>query len=75
MTGCCGGGAQYDSGMGVTRFPTSIAELAQHLAEAPGPSSEDQSRSIEGQVLDSREAVERFLADVEDSRRADASSA
>lgn len=56
--------------MSATRFPSSVAELAQRLAESPGPSSDDQSRSIEGQVLDSRDVVERFLAEVERSRRA-----
>jgi hypothetical protein len=54
--------------MSATKFPSSVAELARRLAGSPGATSDDQSRSADGEALDSREAVERFLADVERSR-------
>lgn len=56
--------------MRTTRFPASVDELAERLAGAPGPSEDDQSRAGDGTVLDSREAVERFLAEIDQVRGA-----
>ncbi len=56
--------------MSETKFPSSVAELAQRLAGASGPTTDDQSRSADGEVLDNREAVQRFLEDIERSRHA-----
>jgi hypothetical protein len=47
------------------RFPSTVKELEERLTGAAGPSEDDQSRTVDGKVLDTREAVDRFLADVE----------
>ena len=48
--------------------PTSVEELEQRLAGASPATEDDQSRTLAGEVLDSREAIERFLAEVEGAR-------
>jgi hypothetical protein len=53
-----------------TRLPITVEELADRLKGASAPSEDDQSRTQDGDVLDTREAVERFLADVEQARSA-----
>jgi hypothetical protein len=50
------------------RFPSTVRELEERLVGAMGPTDDDQSRTAEGEVLDTREAVERFLEDVEQVR-------
>jgi hypothetical protein len=50
-------------------YPTSVEELEQRLAGAAPATDDDQSRTLSGEVLDSREAIEGFLADVEHARR------
>jgi hypothetical protein len=56
---------RYDAVVNGKRFPSTVAELEERLAGAAGPSEDDQSRTTDGEVLDTREAVERFLVDVE----------
>jgi hypothetical protein len=56
---------RYDAVVSGKRFPSTVAELEERLAGAAGPSEDDQSRTTDGEVLDTREAVERFLVDVE----------
>jgi hypothetical protein len=50
------------------RFPSTVRELEERLAGAAGPTEDDQSRTVDGEVLNTREAVDRFLADVEQAR-------
>lgn len=50
------------------RFPSTVKELEERLTGVAGPTEDDQSRTADGEVLDTREAVERFLADVERAR-------
>lgn len=50
-------------------YPTSMEELEQRLTGAAPATEDDQSRTLAGEVLDSREAIERFLAEVERARR------
>jgi hypothetical protein len=49
--------------------PTSVEEFVQRLAGAAPVTDDDQSRTLSGEALDSREAIEGFLADVEHARR------
>lgn len=46
-----------------------MEELEQRLTGAAPATEDDQSRTLAGEVLDSREAIERFLAEVERARR------
>lgn len=50
------------------RFPSTVKELEERLRGAAGSTEDDQSRTAEGEVLDTREAVERFLGEVERAR-------
>jgi hypothetical protein len=68
-------GSEYELGgtlfrVSGTRRPSTVDELANRLSGASAPSEDDQSRTHDGEVLDTREAVERFLADVEQARSA-----
>lgn len=56
------------SGVSRTRLPSTVRELEERLAGAAGPSEDDQSRTADGEMLDTREAVERFLETVEQFR-------
>jgi hypothetical protein len=60
--------AGYDGLMSGKRFPATVKELEERLIGAAGPSEDDQSRTAGGEVLDTREAVERFLTEVERAR-------
>jgi hypothetical protein len=50
------------------RFPSTVRELEERLVGATGPTSDDQSRTADGQILDTREAVESYLEDLEQIR-------
>lgn len=57
-------------GTPTSRYPDShIEELEQRLVGAHGPTSDDQSRTLDAEVLDSPEAARRFLAEVDRVRR------
>lgn len=60
---------RYDLCMARDAYPTSVEELEQRLAGAAPATDDDQSRTLAGEVLDSREAIEGFLAEVERARR------
>ena len=68
MAGHEGVGARYHGGMAKSRYPGSIEELEARLAGAPGPTPDDLSMTLAGEVLDSLDAVQHFLAEVERAR-------
>ncbi|MBW3580506.1 MAG: hypothetical protein KY431_05665 [Actinobacteria bacterium] len=50
-------------------LPKSIEELAERMHGAAPPRRDDQSRTWDGRVLDTKEAVLEFLAEVEEARK------
>jgi hypothetical protein len=49
--------------------PATGEEWVERMRDAPLPSDDDQSRTWDGRVLDTKEKVLEFLAELEEARR------
>jgi hypothetical protein len=55
-----------------SQFPSTVTELQERIdaSSIGGPTHDDQSRTWDGRVLDSKDKVLQFIAELDEARRA-----